>query len=53
MQQQQTPSVVQPIPSKTPVAPAAKTAPLPLDPRLYGQVGGGKAAPQGPGGGWF
>ena len=53
MQQQQTPSVVQTTASKTPIAPATKSAPLPLDPRLYGQVGGGKAAPQGgPGGGW-
>jgi hypothetical protein len=52
MQQQQTPSVVQPILPKTPIAPAAKSAPLPLDPNLFRQVGGGTLPHSGPGGGW-
>ncbi|GEM_PF-5240931 len=47
MLQQQTPFVTQPIPGKTPVAPASQTAPLPLDPNLFRHVGGG-----GPNGGW-
>jgi hypothetical protein len=55
MQQAQTQSVVQPLPAKTPVAPASQTAPLPLDPNLFRHVGGGDAVPTataGPVGSW-
>jgi hypothetical protein len=36
---------VQPVPAKTPVAPASQTAPIPLDPNLYRHVGGGESSP--------
>ena len=52
MQQKPTPSEPQPVQPKTPVAPASKTAPLPLDPNLLRHVGGGKASPCGPSGNW-
>ena len=52
MQQAQTQSVVQPVPAKTPVTPASKTAPLPLAPSLFRHVGGGDIAPPGPKSGW-
>jgi hypothetical protein len=42
MHQEQGHSDAQPTPTdKTPVAPAAQTAPLPLDPNLFRHVGGG------------
>jgi hypothetical protein len=53
--QAQPQSVVQPVPAKTPVAPASQTAPLPLDPNLFRYVGGGDVTPSstaGPGAGW-
>jgi len=41
MHQEQTQSPAQPVQQKTPVAPASKTAPIPLDPNLFRHVGGG------------
>jgi hypothetical protein len=41
MLQQQSPSVVQPVPARTPVTPASQTAPIPLDPNLFRSVAGG------------
>jgi len=53
MQQAHTPTPVQPVPQKAPVAPASKTAPLPLDPNLFRHVGGGaNTANAGPNNGW-
>ena len=53
--QQQTQPAAQPIQPKAPVAPASKSAPLPLDPNLLRHVGGGTnttATTQSPNGSW-
>jgi hypothetical protein len=50
MQQQPTQFAPQPVQSKTPVAPASKSAPLPLDPNLFRHIGGGVRS--GPSGNW-
>jgi hypothetical protein len=41
-----------PVQPKTPVTPAAKTAPLPLDPKLLRHVGGGGSTTRSPNGSW-
>jgi hypothetical protein len=51
MTQQAQTQPVQPVPAKTPIAPASQSAPLPLDPNLLRHVGGGASA-AGPNGGW-
>jgi hypothetical protein len=53
MHQETTQSAAQPVQQQTPVAPASKTAPIPLDPNLFRHVGGGSTtSPSGPGAGW-